>query len=150
MGCATEYEPRRGHSLTEIRASDTWKQQISPGDKQPYEANQRVGSGYLDNKMAFCGSRADGWLDLHLHHVKKGKLIVCEPTYGWDRPKNVALLGEGAEFKVEATKIGVKKSALLSKSCYEINRVLQPGGGIFSIRAKSNEKQVCVSFLMWT
>lgn len=148
--CATEYEPRRGHSLTEIRANDGWKQQISPGDKGPYETNQRVGSGYLDNKMAYCGFRKDGWLDLHLHHVKAGRLIVCEPSYGWSRPDNVALLGEGAEFKAEATAVKIKDEKLVSKFCYEIDRTLNKGGGIFSIRAKSDEKQVCVSFLLWT
>eukprot|EP00658_Telonema_sp_P-2_P020965 TRINITY_DN18326_c0_g1_i3.p1 TRINITY_DN18326_c0_g1~~TRINITY_DN18326_c0_g1_i3.p1 ORF type:complete len:301 (+),score=73.14 TRINITY_DN18326_c0_g1_i3:139-1041(+) len=151
LQCATEYLPRRGHSLTEIRATETWLSQISPGDKIPYDENLKVGSGYVDNKMAFCGWRRDGWIAFHLHHASpQGTLIVCEPSYGWKRPDNVALLKEGAIFKVNADEVKPRAKQLINEFCFEMDTEVPKGGSIFSIRSKSDEKQVCVSFLIWT
>eukprot|EP00656_Telonema_subtile_P016764 TRINITY_DN18886_c0_g1_i2.p1 TRINITY_DN18886_c0_g1~~TRINITY_DN18886_c0_g1_i2.p1 ORF type:complete len:211 (+),score=28.91 TRINITY_DN18886_c0_g1_i2:122-754(+) len=154
MQCATEYEPRRGHSLTEIRSTDTWKQQISPGDVGPYKANIQAGSGYVDNKMTYCGYAKDGWIEFNLHHVKLGRLIVCEPSYGWKRPGTVGKLAEEASFKSDGKDVKIKQGALDQKIvngfCVQMDRTLPPGGGVFSIKAKSDAKMVCVSFLIWT
>ena len=109
-----------------------------------------TGSGYADHKFAFCGFHKDGWIDFHLHHVKQGRLIVCEPSYGCTRQSNVALIQEGAEFKSDSVVVHPKPDRLLSKLCVEMDRQLPRGGGIFSIRAKSDRKQVCIAFLMWT
>lgn len=133
-----------------MRASDDrWTRQISPGDVAAYEANRAVGTGYVDDKMTLCGRHADGWLPLHLHRAKEGAVVVCEPSYGWERPESVASLRDGAEFRLGAAAAPVEPAAMLSRFCVRLVGLAPRGGSILSVRART-DKAVCVSFVLWT
>eukprot|EP00656_Telonema_subtile_P052565 TRINITY_DN7365_c0_g2_i3.p1 TRINITY_DN7365_c0_g2~~TRINITY_DN7365_c0_g2_i3.p1 ORF type:complete len:335 (+),score=58.95 TRINITY_DN7365_c0_g2_i3:67-1071(+) len=151
--CVTEYEPRRGHSISEINSAGNWTRRISPGDAGPYHSNIKAGSGAEDNKMALCGYRRDGWAEFNLHHVKDGLLFICEPSYGWSRPRGVGVISEEASFMSDGKPVKVRKptnSFANGMACAEVVRKLPSGGGTLSIRANSNERMICLSFMMWT
>merc|ERR1711935_584223 len=123
------------------------------GDAGPYYANIKSGSGAVDNKMALCGYRRNGWIEFNLHHVKEGRMFVCEPTYGWKKPKTVGAITSGAEFKYNGKPVEVRtppandfdykgkpRSVGGPVGCAEVLKKLNPGGGTFSIRAMTDEQ----------
>jgi len=151
--CATSYEPRQGRDLTELIKNDFYKKSLAPADNTAISEVVRFGTGYLDRKYAYKGSRKDGILSFRLHHVNEGKVIVCEPTYGWRKPDGVLDIATEAEFYIDTHKVTLPDETAVrsvAKNCVLVTAKCPKGGHDLLIQPLVEEKDLYVSFVLWS
>jgi len=152
--CSTSYEPRQGRGLIDLIKNDNYKKVLAPADNTAIEEVKRFGTGYLDRKYAYKGSRADGPLSFRLHHVKAGTVIVCEPTYGWRKPHNVIDLASEVEFFIDTHKVKLadpdgKVMKGIAKNCVVVTYNCPQGGHDLVMEPTVDGKDLYVSFVLW-
>lgn len=151
--CATSYEPRVGRGLEDLVENDNYKQALAPADNTAVAEVVRLGVGYLDRKYAYRGRRVDGPASFRLHHVKDGKVIVCEPTYGWRRPNTVLDIHKDVEFYIDGKKIanpGKMKIKSAASNCVLVTDSCPAGGHHLSVLPLVEHKYLYVSFVLWS
>ncbi|GAB5365181.1 hypothetical protein AAMO2058_001035100 [Amorphochlora amoebiformis] len=154
--CATGYEPREGHGLVDMVENDNYHKALAPADNTAIRDVINFKTGYLDRKYAYKGKRSDGLLSFRLHHASEGgTVVVCEPTYGWRKPEDIADLKSGVEFYIDNKKqtLDEKLNKLMTgvaKNCVLVTSNCPKGGHDIQMKPVQEGKWFYVSFVMWT
>mmetsp|Transcript_34428 Transcript_34428/g.83279 ORF Transcript_34428/g.83279 Transcript_34428/m.83279 type:complete len:570 (+) Transcript_34428:248-1957(+) len=151
--CVTSYEPRQGNGLVDTIETDEYQRVIPPGDTSSIERVIKTGAGYLDRKYSWTGNKTNGPLSFRLHHVSKnGQVIVCEPTFGWEKPpgivdltKDVIYYLDGKELQLPTTQV-----AELTKQCVVVSKSAPPGGHHLEMIPRSEGLKMYVAQLLWS